>query len=127
MLRLVCLIAGQCLVSLSYQLQHHLLQLRIRLMPFSDDLLEILDPLIRRLNLFLLHSQLLFSRRDLLPQLLILMFQGQLPWLRLRISLGLEISHRSVHDVSDAEIGVSVVYVFVLHGLKALDLFFKKL
>ena len=127
MLRLVCLIAGQCLVSLSYQLQHHLLQLRIRLMPFSDDLLEILDPLIRRLNLFLLHSQLLFSRRDLLPQLLILMFQDQLPWLRLRISLWLEISHRSVHDVSDAEIGVSVVYVFVLHGLKALDLFFKKL
>ena len=96
-------------------------------MPFSDDLLEILDPLIRRLNLLLLFSQLLLSCRDLLSQLLILMFQGQLPWLGLLVSLWLEVSHRSVHDVSDAEIVVSAVYVFVLHGLQALDLFFKEL
>jgi hypothetical protein len=126
MLRLILLIASQRLVSLCHQLQHNLLQLRIRLMPFPNNLLEILDPLILCLNLLLLFDQLLFSFCDLLPQLLVLLLQHQLPWFRLLISLWLKVSHRGVHDVSDGGIVVGAVHVFVLHCLQALDLFLEE-
>lgn len=41
--------------------------------------------------------------------------------------LWLEIPDRSVHDVSNAGIVVGVVYMFILHSLEALDLFFEEL
>jgi hypothetical protein len=75
MLRLILLIASQRLVPLCHQLQHNLLQLRIRLMPFTNNLLEMPDPLILCLNLLLLFDQLFFSFCDLLSQLLVLILQ----------------------------------------------------